>query len=190
MMMMMEALWPTMTSSSASSLLSYLLLLLCKNLSINWRRHRRITRQGFAVWQGDQLVRLFKRSLVIYNYENMPNSIKIAKVGSKFCQAQSKTLQNFPGLLKFCQNGEISPNLVTLLSDDLWGVFHKAFEICKRCLPIRISPNITNRFLNILRKFCKFSSNGQKVLRNRLSGARKTKTTHQKHQTTLSKFFI
>ena len=59
--------------------------------------------------QGDQMTRLFIQSLAIYHNENLPNSIKIAKVGAQFCQTLSKPLQNCPKLLKFGQSGEILP---------------------------------------------------------------------------------
>ena len=38
----------------------------------------------------------------------------IDRVGSKFCQMLNKPLQNWPWFLKYCQSGEILPNLVTL----------------------------------------------------------------------------
>ena len=47
------------------------------------------------------------------------NSLKIAKVGSKFCQTlniPSKVCQRF---LKLCPSGEISPNLVTLFTEHI-----------------------------------------------------------------------
>ena len=38
----------------------------------------------------------------------------IDRVGSKFCQMLNKPLQNWPWFLKYCQSGEILPNMVTL----------------------------------------------------------------------------
>ena len=58
--------------------------------------------------------RLFMQSLAIGINENLPNSIKIAKVGSKICQTLHRAVQNCPKLLEFCQSGDISPDLVTL----------------------------------------------------------------------------
>ena len=63
--------------------------------------------------QCDQIASLFTQYLAIYNDENLPYSIKIAKVGPKIDQIPNKYSRNSQ---LFCQSGEISPNLVTLLS--------------------------------------------------------------------------
>ena len=39
---------------------------------------------------------------------------KLAKVGLKFCQILNEPSKNCPRLWRYCQSGEISPNLVTL----------------------------------------------------------------------------
>ena len=41
-----------------------------------------------------------------------PNILKCAKLGSQFCPIQNKPSNNSQRVLKFCQSGEISPNLV------------------------------------------------------------------------------
>ena len=43
----------------------------------------------------------------------------LTKVGSNFCPILNKHSHNCPRLLKYCQTGEISPNLVTLITDCL-----------------------------------------------------------------------
>ena len=51
------------------------------------------------------------------NNENLPNGIKWwPKTGSKFYPILKRPSHNHLRLLKYCQNGEISPNLVTLPS--------------------------------------------------------------------------
>ena len=66
---------------------------------------------NFSVKQCDQMARLFVQFLVIYNSDNLPKSRrKLPKLLQNF--AQSKI--NRQRLLTCCQNGEISPNLVTL----------------------------------------------------------------------------
>ena len=62
--------------------------------------------------QCDQIASLFTQYLAIYNDENLPYSIKIAKVCPKFGQIPNKYSRNSQ---LFCLSGEISPNLVTLL---------------------------------------------------------------------------
>ena len=47
------------------------------------------------------------------------NHLKFIKVGTNFWQILNKPFQNSTRLSEFCQSGEISPNLVTLLI--LWN---------------------------------------------------------------------
>ena len=65
--------------------------------------------------QCDQMARLLVQYLATYNNKIFPNIIKIAKIGSKFCQRLRKSFKNYSRLLKYCQSGEILPNLVTLI---------------------------------------------------------------------------
>ena len=53
--------------------------------------------------------------MVIYNNENLPSSIKIAKVGTKVCRLLIKPYQKYPKSFKFGQRGKNLPNLVTLV---------------------------------------------------------------------------
>ena len=49
------------------------------------------------------------------NNDNLPKSIRNAKVGTKVYQIQNKASKNLPkNVYFFCQSGEILPNLVTL----------------------------------------------------------------------------
>ena len=57
------------------------------------------------------------QNLAVYFNENLPNVIKISS--SSYVQKCDKYLQNkllkkLPFFFKFCESGEISPNLVTL----------------------------------------------------------------------------
>ena len=61
--------------------------------------------------QCDQMARLFVPNLAIYNIENLPNNIRIAKVGSKFCQILNKSLQNRPNLWKIAKSGRTDTGL-------------------------------------------------------------------------------
>ena len=45
-----------------------------------------------------------------------PKALKVAKVGSTFCQVLNRPFTNFQSRLKVCQSGEILPNLVTMLA--------------------------------------------------------------------------
>ena len=49
--------------------------------------------------------------------KNCPISYECAQLGSKFCPIQNKPSNNSQRLLKFCQSGENSPNLVTVDSE-------------------------------------------------------------------------
>ena len=76
-------------------------------------QHKMLFTSGFGAssvtrWQGLSL------SLAIYNNDNFPSSIKIAKVSTNVCQIIFKQFRKMFRLLKFCQSGEILPNLVTL----------------------------------------------------------------------------
>ena len=46
------------------------------------------------------------------------NHNNVAKIGSKFCQTLNNPSTIWQRFIKFCQRGEISPNLVTLLPRD------------------------------------------------------------------------
>ena len=73
--------------------------------------------------QCDQMARIFVRYLATNNYKNLPNSVKIAKVDSKNFPTTKLTISKLPKAFKFCQSGQILPNLVTLL----------VFCVCHSC---------------------------------------------------------
>ena len=50
----------------------------------------------------------------LYQWKLAQWHTKFAKVGPRFSQIVNKPSKNCPRLWRFCQNGEISPNLVTL----------------------------------------------------------------------------
>ena len=66
--------------------------------------------------QCDPMARLFIQNLAIYVNDSWLNGIKITNEGPTFCQIQNKITKYVQRLLKFCQSGEILPNLVTLLT--------------------------------------------------------------------------
>ena len=64
------------------------------------------------VWPNGNII---FQSLAAYIIENLPSSIKIVKAGTKVCQIPYHNHTKFSQrLLKFCQSGKYSPNLVTL----------------------------------------------------------------------------
>ena len=73
---------------------------------------------GEVIWharQCDQLVRLFFNIWPTTTMKINPIMQKFCQVDSTFCQIRNKPSKICRRLLKFCQNGEISPNLVTLM---------------------------------------------------------------------------
>ena len=65
--------------------------------------------------QCDQMVTLFVQCLVIYNKENLHNSIKIAKLVSNCCPILTESSPKRPKVIKCSKSGEFSPIPVTLL---------------------------------------------------------------------------
>ena len=67
---------------------------------------------GFIIFQ----------SLDVCIIENLPGSIRVPKQVQKFAKYQTNTIPKFSQrLLKFCQSGEISLNMVTLVLTTLKG---------------------------------------------------------------------
>ena len=68
------------------------------------------------VSQCDQLAIFVVQYLDVYNIENLPNNIKIAKVGSKFCQAPNRSSRNtkafnfLPKWQNFAKSGHTALN--------------------------------------------------------------------------------
>ena len=86
-------------------------------IDVDWRQfgHRNDSRwssSGFRAQQYDQMDRLFVKFLAIYSNENLQNSIYY------IYQSNLKMLPN----TKNGQSGEISPNLVTLVSPTITSV--------------------------------------------------------------------
>ena len=52
-----------------------------------------------------------------------------AKIGSAFCQIRKKHSKICQKLVNFCQSGEISPNLVTLIGREKEGLKEKEARI-------------------------------------------------------------
>ena len=75
--------------------------------------------------QCDQMARLSIQNLAIFVNGNWPNGIKNYHSRSNTFQIQNNSTKNVKRLLKFCQSGEIPPNLVTLLTchHDIFSVF-------------------------------------------------------------------
>ena len=73
------------------------------------------------------MTRLFVQYLANYNNENLPNSpnVNFAKEGSKLSQTINKPSGSGSRLLNIYQSGEISPNLVTLISTQLWCLINR-----------------------------------------------------------------
>ena len=69
-------------------------------------------KQPTAVWPDGQII--CSKFCHLQQCENLPNSIKIAKEVSKFCEILNKPSKLAKGFFKFYQSGNISPNLVTL----------------------------------------------------------------------------
>ena len=65
---------------------------------------------------------VFVQYLAFYINENLPNSIKMAEVGSNFLPKTIQTLKNIRRALNFCQSGEISSDLVTLVCHPIEGM--------------------------------------------------------------------
>ena len=64
--------------------------------------------------QSDQMTRIFSTFGHLYQWKLAQWRTKFAKVGPIYCQIVNKPSKNCPRLWRFNQNGEISPNLVTL----------------------------------------------------------------------------
>ena len=73
---------------------------------------------------------LFVQYLAINKGENLPKNIKICQKGSKICQILKKPIMFAKRLLKICQSGEISPNLVTLVGSEvtIWIILQSSVE--------------------------------------------------------------
>ena len=87
-----------------------------ENLSI-------VSRIIIVIWWLDIFQHLHERKFAQWHTQN-------AKVVPKFYQIVNKPPKNRPRLWRFCQSGEISPNLVTLLSINL-----PSLKELRRCLP-------------------------------------------------------
>ena len=67
------------------------------------------------MWPDDCIIIIIIQSLAIYNTDNLAG-YKMDKVSTKVWQILNKpTTKNAQELIKFCQSGEISPSLVTLV---------------------------------------------------------------------------
>ena len=84
---------------------------MCQELSVAliepWRSHPLTVSHKDIIWQCDQMTRLFPQYLSNYNNDSLPTSIKIAKVGLKFCQKYNKPSKVCVGFLKVWPTGEI-----------------------------------------------------------------------------------
>ena len=70
---------------------------------------------GWSVWPNGQIIGSIFGQLQhwIFAPNHRP---KFAKVSAKFCKIEDKLFQNGQSFITACQSGEISPNLVTLLT--------------------------------------------------------------------------
>ena len=97
--------------------------------------------------------------LPFYSNENLSNSLKIARVGSKFCHIIRKTLRNCLRLFRINQSGKFSPNPVTLSNE-----YRNLCMIVERCVwdrPRKVgfcSVSSVTRFGEILQLWQKFTS--------------------------------
>ena len=84
-----------------------------KTTFFEWIPSHSLSREhSLTVWPNGEII--FQHLAVYIKWKHAHWRAKFAKVGPKFPQIVNKHSKNYPRLWRFCQNGEISPNLVTL----------------------------------------------------------------------------
>ena len=101
---------------------------------------------GYTYRQCDLMARSFFNILITISKENWPKTYSFAHVGSKCCQTLNKPYRVWQRLFTLGQNGEISSNLFTLLTErngniERYFSFDPLSDNCKQISCLQISSN-------------------------------------------------